>query len=57
VLDRKKGRAREFGENLKMLLRLAMGLWEKYHYGDREEFDRWVPEVSLALSYHVLHCL
>jgi hypothetical protein len=22
------------------LLRLAVGPWEQYHYGDREEFDR-----------------
>src|ERR671915_148048 len=43
VLDRKKGRARD----------LAVRLWEEYHYGDREEFDRWAPEVRLALSYHL----
>ncbi len=53
VLDRKKGRARELAERVRELLRLAMGLWEKYHYGDREEFDRWAPEVRLALSYHL----
>src|SRR5918999_816384 len=53
VLDRKKGRARELAEGARELLRLAMGLWEKYHYGHREEFDRWVPEVRLALSYHL----
>jgi hypothetical protein len=40
-------------EGARELLRLAMGLWEKYHYGHREEFDRWVPEVRLALSYHL----
>src|SRR5918999_5007156 len=43
VLDRKKGRARD----------LAVRLWEENHYGDREEFDRWAPEVRLALSYHL----
>jgi hypothetical protein len=53
VLDRKKGRARELAEGARELLRLAMGLWEKYHYGHREEFDQWVPEVRLALSYHL----
>jgi transposase len=53
VLDRKKGRARELAEGARELLRLAVGLWEQYHYGDREEFDRWVSEVRLALSYHL----
>jgi hypothetical protein len=35
------------------LLQLAMGLWEKYHRDDREEFDRWGLEVHLPLSYHL----
>jgi transposase len=51
VLDRKKGRARELAEGARERLRLAMGLWEEYHYGHREEFDQWAPEVCLALSY------
>jgi transposase len=53
VLDRKKGRARELAEGTRELLRLAMGLWEKYHNGHWEEFDRWVPEVRFALNYHL----
>jgi hypothetical protein len=53
VLDRKKGRARELAEGTRELLRLAMGLWEKYHNGHWEEFDRWVPEMRLALNYHL----
>jgi transposase len=53
VLDRKKGRARGLAEGARELLRLAVGLWEQYHYGDREEFERWVPEVRSALSYHL----
>ena len=53
VLDRKKGRARELAEGTRELLRLAMGLWEKYHDGHREEFDRWAPEVRWALNYHL----
>src|SRR5919106_668062 len=53
VLDRKKGRAREWAERTRELLRLAVGLWQKYHYGDREEFDRWMPEVRFALNYHL----
>src|SRR5918992_2674568 len=39
VLEQKKGRARELAERARELLRLAMGLSEKYHYGHREEFD------------------
>jgi transposase len=53
VLDRKKGRARELAERARQLLRLAVRLWEEYHWGSRGEFDRWVPEVRLALSYHL----
>ena len=53
VLARKKGRARDLAERTQELLRLATGLWPKYHYGHREEFDRWVPEVRLALNYHL----
>jgi hypothetical protein len=43
LLARKKGRARD----------LAVELWEEYHYGDREAFHQWAPEVRLALSYHL----
>jgi transposase len=53
VLDRKKGRARELAEGTRGLLRLAMGLWEQYHDGHREEFARWMPEVRFALNYHL----
>src|ERR687895_1733928 len=45
VLDRKKGRARDLAAGTKELLHLAAELWKEYHYGDRKEFDRWVPEV------------
>jgi transposase len=53
VLARKKGRARELAEGTRELLRLAVGLWEDYRYGDWEKFDRWVAEVRLVLSYHL----
>jgi transposase len=43
VLARKKGPARD----------LAVRLWEEYHWGSREEFDRWVPEVRFALNHHL----
>jgi transposase len=53
VLDRKKGRARDLAERTRELLRLAVRLWEEYHWGSRGEFDRWVPEVCFALNYHL----
>jgi hypothetical protein len=53
LLARKKGRARELAEGTRELLRLAVGLWDKYPWGSREEFDRWAPEVRWALSYHL----
>jgi transposase len=53
VLERKKGRARDLVERTRDLLRVAVRLWEEYHDGDREAFDRWVPEVRLVLSYHL----
>jgi transposase len=49
VLVRKKGRSRDLAEGTRELLRLAVGLWEVYRYGDREEFHRWGPEVRLNL--------
>jgi hypothetical protein len=52
-LDRKKGRARELSDRTRELLRLAVELWEEYHWGSRGEFDRWVPEVPFALNYHL----
>ena len=53
VLDRKKGRARELAERTRELLRLAVELWEEYHWGSRAKFDHRVPEVRWALSYHL----
>src|SRR5919106_1098763 len=53
VLAHKKGRARDLAERTQELLRLAVRLWEEYHWGSREEFDNWVPEVRLAMSYHL----
>jgi transposase len=53
LLARKKGRARDLAEGTRELLRLAVELWEEYHYGDREAFHQWAPEVRLALSYHL----
>jgi transposase len=51
LLEKKKGRAREFGENLKMVFRLAMDLWQEYHAGAVADFEARVAEVQFALSY------
>jgi transposase len=53
VLSRKKGRARDLAEQTRELLRLAVQLWEEYHWGSRGKFDWWVPEVRFALNYHL----
>jgi transposase len=53
VLARKQGRARDLAERTRELRRLAVRLWEEYHWGSRGEFDRWVPEVRFALNYHL----
>jgi transposase len=53
VLTRKKGRARDLAEQTRELLRLAVWLWEEYHWGSRGEFDWWVPEMRFALNYHL----
>src|ERR687891_762755 len=53
LLARKKGGARDLAERTRELLRLAVGLWGKYHWGSREEFDRGGPEGRWALSYHL----
>jgi transposase len=53
VLERKKGRARELADRTQELLRLAVELWEEYHWGCRAKFHRWVPEVRWALNYHL----
>ncbi len=53
LLARKKGRARDLAERTRDLLRLAVRLWEGYHQDDQEKFERWAPEVRLALSYHL----
>ena len=53
VLARKKGHARDLAEGTQALLRLAVRLWEEYHWGSRGEFDRWVLAVCFALNYHL----
>ena len=51
LLEKKKGRAREFGENLKMLLRMVLDLWEEYHAGAVAEFEARAAELRFVISY------
>jgi hypothetical protein len=51
LLERKKGRAREFGENLKMLFRMALDLWEEYHSGETTDFANRAAELRFVISY------
>ena len=51
LLEQKKGRAREFGENLKMLFRMALDLWEEYQAGEARTFEARVTELRFGISY------
>jgi transposase len=53
LLEQKKGRAREFGENLKMLLRMALDLWQEYHVGGAADFDARAAELRFVISYQL----
>jgi transposase len=50
LLEKKRGRAREFGENLKMLFGMALDLWEEYHAGVVVDFESRA-ELRFAISY------
>jgi transposase len=51
LLEKKRGRAREFGENLKMLLRMALDLWDDYHAGAVKDFEGKAAELRFVISY------
>ena len=51
LLEKKRGRAREFGEKLKMLFRMALDLWEEYHTGAVKDFETRAAELRLVISY------
>jgi transposase len=53
LLEKKKGRARELGENLKMLFGMAMDLWEEYHAGEAPDFEGRAAELRLVISYQL----
>jgi hypothetical protein len=50
LLEQKKGRAREFGENLKMLFGMALDLWEEYHAGRVVDFEARAAELRFVIS-------
>jgi transposase len=53
LLEKKRGRARELGENLKMLFEMALDLWEEYHAGAVTDFATRVAELRFAISYQL----
>jgi transposase len=53
LLEKKKGRARELGENLKMLFGMALDLWEEYHAGVVADFEARAAELRLVISYQL----
>jgi transposase len=53
LLEQKKGRAREFGENLKLLLGMAMDLWDEHHTGAVVDFEARAAELRFVISYQL----
>jgi transposase len=51
LLEKKRGRAREFGEKLKMLFQMALNLWGKYHSGAVRDFEARAAELRFVISY------
>jgi transposase len=51
LLEKKRGRAREFGEKLKMLFGMALDLCEEYHAGEAEDFEGRAAELRFLISY------
>ena len=53
VLEQKKGRAREFGENLKMLFGMALDLWDEYQSGAVADLAAQAAELRLVIGYQL----
>jgi transposase len=53
VLQRKKGRARAFGERLKTLLQDAMQLWRRSQGGAVPDYEDQASHLWDALTYHL----
>jgi hypothetical protein len=51
LLEKKRGRAREFGEKLKMLLRMALDLWQECQAGAVRDFEAKAAELRFVISY------
>jgi transposase len=53
IVDGKKGRAKEFGQNLKQLLRQALGLIEERALLPPAEYQQQVGELDAQLTHHL----
>jgi hypothetical protein len=53
VLERKSGRARSFGRQLKTLLQQARQLWRDQRAGQAEQYEAKVEWIEEELSYHL----
>lgn len=53
VLATKHGRARQFGEKLKSLLRQGLQLWKEQQAGRATDFDQRTGEIEKNLTYHL----
>ena len=53
LLEKKRGRARELGENLKMLFGMALDLWYEYHAGVGADFEARAAELQFTVSYQL----
>jgi hypothetical protein len=53
LLGKKRGRARELGENLKTLFGMALDLWDEYHAGTVADFEARAAELRFVISYQL----
>ena len=53
VLKTKKGRARDFGERLKVLLQDAIQLWRRSHTGEVLDFAAQAQNVQDTITHHL----
>jgi transposase len=53
LLEKKKGRARELGENLKMLFLMTLELWQEYHAGEAADFEARAAKLRFVISYQL----
>jgi transposase len=53
LLEQKKGRARELGENLKTLFGMALDLWDEYHTGAVADFAARAAELRFVIGYQL----